>query len=48
MSQDGTLDGQLGAVYNLDDPQPVWNRGATVLGMTLAFSVRRRQMLAER
>jgi hypothetical protein len=39
MSQDGTLLGQIGAVDNLKDPLPVWNRGSTIIGMTIVFGV---------
>lgn len=35
-----TIESQINAVDNLNDPVPSWNRPATILGTTLAFSVR--------
>ncbi|VUC29910.1 unnamed protein product [Clonostachys rosea] len=34
-----TIESQINAADNLDDPVPGWNRPATILGTTLAFSV---------
>jgi hypothetical protein len=38
-----TIESQINAVDNLNDPVPSWNRPATILGTTLAFSVRPQQ-----
>ncbi|KAI6785284.1 uncharacterized protein J7T54_006926 [Emericellopsis cladophorae] len=38
MAQDGTLQGQIGAVDNLQAPLPVWNRESTIIGMTIVFT----------
>jgi hypothetical protein len=40
MADTATIIDLLGASDNFDEPQPLWNRSATMIGLTVPFLVR--------
>lgn len=40
MGESGTLESLIGAADNLDEPEPLWNRAAMIIALTIVFGVR--------